>query len=141
MRRERAGAGEPTGAGTEAVFEGDSYLILIGGGEVALAALSGLLVFLAVASVRVVRRYVNLPAAVPALGIVSFWVFVWVTPQIYYLLYMALLEELEFRWIVGWPPGPQRLMSLLAFQAEATKVDVALGVLGWVMVLAAFPRA
>lgn len=123
------------------MFEGDSYFILISGGEVALAALSGLLVFLAVASVRVARRYVNLPAAVPALGFVFFWVFVWVTPQIYYLLYMTLLEELEFRWVVGWPPGPQRLISLLTFQAEATKVDMAFGVLGWAMILAAFPRA
>lgn len=123
------------------MFEGDSYLILISGGEVALAALSGLLVFLAVASVRVTRRYVNLPAAVPALGIVSFWVFVWVTPQIYYLLYMALLDGLGFQWIIGWPPGPQRLIGLLTFQAQATDVDMPLGVLGWVMFLVAIPRA
>ena len=122
------------------MFEGDTYLVLVEDGEVALAVLSGALTFLAVAAVRLLRRYVTVPAAVPALGIVSWWVFVWLTPQAYYLLYMALIEGLEFRWVIGWPPGPDRLFALLTFRAHATGLDVALGVVGWVMCLVALPR-
>ena len=123
------------------MFEGDSYLVLVAGGEAALAGLSGVLVFLAVAAVRLARRWVTASAAVPALGLVFWWVFVWLTPQVYYLLYMLLVEELGFAWVIGWPPGPDRLLELLTFQGRATKVDVGLGMLGWVMCLVAFPRA
>lgn len=123
------------------MFEGDDYLVLVVGGDAALAALSGVLVFAAVALVRVARRYVTLPAAVPALGLVSWWAFLWLTPQLYYLLYMALVDGLEFRWVIGWPPGPRRLVELLTFQAEASRADPGLGLLGWVMCLAAVPRA
>lgn len=123
------------------MFEGDTYFIHVAGAEVALAVFSGLLVFLAIAAVRLARRRVELAAAAPAIGIVFWWLFLWLTPQLYYLLYVALSDALAFDLIIGWPPGPGRMMELLGFRGEASLTDFAVGVLGWAMILASLPRA
>lgn len=123
------------------VFEGDTYFVLVHGGEAALAALSGFLVFLAVAAVRLARRHVELRAAASGVGFFLWWLFVWLTPQAYYLLYMALVDGLGFALIIGWPPWPARLFELLTFQGRASSIDPGLGALGWAMILLSLPKA
>ena len=122
------------------MFEGDGYLVLVADGEAAIAALSGVLVFLAVAAVRLARRWIHLRAAALGLGFACWWLFMWLTPQLYYLLYMTLVETLSFRWVIDRPPGPTRLVELLTFRARDTSVDIGVGILGWAMMLIALPR-
>ena len=39
-----------------------------------------------------------------AIGMFLFWIFVWLSPQVYYTLYQFLFEGLPRQWVVGSPP-------------------------------------
>lgn len=121
------------------MYDGDIFLALTSSGQWAVAALSAVLAFLAVVAVRLTRRHVS-AAAAPAIGVVYWWLFLWLTPQLYYLLYMLLIEGLPFRLMVLWPPGAGRLLELLLFRSQVSLADHALGALGWAMLLASLPN-
>lgn len=123
------------------MYEGDTFFMLAAGGQWALAVLSATLAFVAIGSVRLARRQIDMRAVAPAIGIVLWWLFLWLTPQLYYLLYMALLDDLPLQLVVGWPPGAERMSELLLFRGKAALSDHALGTLGWAMLVASLPRA
>ncbi|WGH77409.1 hypothetical protein [Jannaschia ovalis] len=64
-----------------------------------------------------------------ALG--AFWAFVWLSPQVYYLFYIAHFDGLPWQVVTGPPPAPGRLLRLLAFAQEASLSRHGQGVLGW----------
>ncbi|MEM7491325.1 MAG: hypothetical protein AAF390_19600 [Pseudomonadota bacterium] len=111
------------------MYEGDSFFTLTGWGQAGLATLSlclwaatlGLCLRPAMAarSLRLTR------------GLVLFWLFVWFSPQVYYLYYQAIIDGLPWQVVVKAPPGPGRLWRLLTFTAEASLSRHSQGVLGW----------
>lgn len=71
------------------------------------------------------------------LGLAVFWAFLWVSPQVYYLYYMAILPDLPLQWVIGWPPAPERVGRLLIFRGPATVAAHAQGALGWLLLVGA----
>ena len=62
-----------------------------------------------------------------------FWLFVWLTPQIYYLFYMACLPGLPAQMVIGWPPWPAEPARLLWLDFTADLPPIAQGLLGWTL--------
>ena len=118
------------------MYAEDSFHSLSLAGRIGLVALSlglaGLLVF---ASWRLAPRLG--PAAGVAFAALLFFLFVWLSPQVYYFYYMTLFDGLPWQAVIKAPPSPVKLLKLLAFQEEATLSAHGKGLLAWCMLLTA----
>lgn len=118
------------------MYAEDSFHTLNLAGRIGLVALSlglaGLLVF---ASWRTAQRLG--PAVGVAFACLLFFLFVWLSPQVYYFYYMTLFESLPWQTVIKLPPSPLKLLKLFAFQDEATLSAHGKGLLAWCLVLAA----
>ncbi len=75
------------------------------------------------------------------LGAIAFWLFEWLSPQMFYTYYRLIVPGLPAQWVIGWPPGPGALAELLAFQGQASLSAHGRGALGWLLIAAAlWPR-
>ena len=70
-----------------------------------------------------------------ALAAVLFYLFVWLSPQFYYLYYIFLLEGLPWQLVIGPPPSIADMARLLLFQDSANLSYHSRGALGWLMIL------
>ena len=70
-----------------------------------------------------------------AIGMFLFWIFVWLSPQVYYTLYQFLFEGLPRQWVVGNPPMPDKLARLIIFSDRQTLSAHGQGVLFWALML------
>ena len=113
------------------MYAGDSFFILPGVGQTGLAILSALLGLAAGACVLAVEGFAWRMAAALAV----FWVFLWLTPQLYYFYYQIVFDGLPWQLIVGLPPSPDSLIDRLLFRGPATLSNHAKGALGWALVL------
>ena len=118
------------------MYAEDSFHTLSLAGRMGLVALSlglaGLLVF---ASWRLALR--PGPAAGVAFAVLLFFLFVWLSPQLYYFYYMTLFEGLPWQSVIKVPPSPVKLLKLLVFQDEATLSAHGKGLLAWCLLLTA----
>ncbi len=64
-----------------------------------------------------------------------FWVFLWLSPQVYYAYYQLIFEGLPVQIVIGWPPGAETVFRRLTFAGPATLSAHGQGVLGWAMVV------
>lgn len=81
-----------------------------------------------------------LAAARLAMALGLFWGFVWLSPQIYYLYYQAVIPGLPWQIVIGWPPSPAEILRLIGFQAAASLSDHSKGAMAWVFLAwAAWP--
>ncbi len=64
-------------------------------------------------------------------AIVSFTLFVWLSPQIYYAYYRMIIPDLPSQWVIGRSPEAGAVVTLLSFTGPATLSAHARGVLGW----------
>ncbi|NNJ76346.1 MAG: hypothetical protein HKP56_14450 [Anderseniella sp.] len=71
------------------------------------------------------------------LALVFFWIFVWLSPQAFYLYYMMLFDHLPLQNVVQSPPRPSQIRHLLGFSGKAALSHHATGVLGWGLVMLA----
>ena len=117
-------------------YDGDSFFTLSMAGRVGLLLLSAALsVLFIVLSHRVARGW---PVAVrPILALLLFWLFVWLSPQVYYLYYRFLIPDLPLQWVLKTPPGPLDIVRLLIFQGRETLSDHGKALLGWGLIAAA----
>jgi len=74
------------------------------------------------------------------LALLFLWVFVWLSPQVYYLYYMMLIDGLPLQNIMQLPPGPSEIVRLLSFGGKASLAHHSQGLLGWVLILLSFLR-
>ena len=69
-----------------------------------------------------------------------FFLFVWLSPQIYYTYYQLIFDGLPAQVVLKAPPSPARLGRILIFQ-EVTLSGHSKALLGWVLIiLAVWPR-
>ncbi len=112
------------------MYEGDSFFTLTPAGRTGLAALSAALaatvLWMAWRAGRAWGSFVGIVA-----GLVVFWLFAWVSPQVYYTYYMAIIEGLPLQLVVRAPPGLRDIANLLSFTAKPSLADHSAGVLGW----------
>lgn len=74
------------------------------------------------------------------LAIAAFWLFVWLSPQLYYLYYQMIFDDLPWQIVVKSPPGPANIAQLLSFTDRATLSAHGQGLLGWSLMLTALFR-
>ena len=67
----------------------------------------------------------------------GFWLFVWLSPQVYYQYYRLIFDGLPVQWVVGRPELGEA-MRLLTFTGPANLSAHGQGVLGWAMLCVAF---
>jgi hypothetical protein len=71
------------------------------------------------------------------LSVVCFTAFVWLTPQIYYVYYLAIFDALSWQVVIDWPPPASELIDLLLFRDRQNLSFHARGALGWTMLVLA----
>lgn len=121
------------------MYTEDSFFTLGTGGQIGLAVLSALLMIAMVALTWRLGRFMPRAARV-VLALTLFWAFVWLSPQIYYLYYQAIIPGLPWQIVVRDPPTLEDIARLLSFTAEQTLSAHGRGGLGWFMLATALPR-
>ncbi len=66
-----------------------------------------------------------------AAAITLFWLFLWLSPQVYYLFYWAIFDDLPWQTVIAAPPSPGALLRLFAIDFTADLPPIAQGLLGW----------
>lgn len=118
------------------LYQGDSFFTLGAGGRVGLVGISGLIAVVVAAASRAL--FARIPRALARAGaaVMVFWGVVWLSPQLYYLYYLAIFEDLALQWVIRMPSGAH-ILALLTFSAKPSLSDHSQGVLGWALILAA----
>ena len=76
-----------------------------------------------------------------SIGLVLFFGFVWVSPQIYYQYYRMIIDGLPAQFVIGLPEGIGHIARLLSFQFDSNLSAHSQGLLGWALIaVAAFRR-
>lgn len=118
------------------MYRQDSFFDLSHWGQVGLATLSlSLFVLMVLLARLLLRRY---PIWARFFGaLVMFWVFVWFSPQIYYMYYRLVIPDLPLQWVI-WPSrDPLRPLKMLFFAYQHNLSAHGQGLLGWATILAA----
>ncbi|MEO1020323.1 MAG: hypothetical protein AAFY56_21935, partial [Pseudomonadota bacterium] len=123
------------------MYAGDSFFTLNSFGQVGLAVLSGALALACLIAVNgILRRItfekwlVRLLAGLTATWML-FWLFLWLSPQIYYAFYALMIDGLPAQIVIKAPPSLTQLLNLLLFEARPTMADHGRGVLGWLLMI------
>ena len=120
------------------MYRDDSFFTLGLLEAAGLLVVTALLVLGVLALARRLRRGRPGRRLVAAAGL--FWVFLWLSPQVYYVYYQLIFEGLPVQIVIGWPPGAEPVLRRLAFAGPATLAAHGQGVLGWVLVVGAVRR-
>ncbi len=126
------------------MYAGDSIFGLSAAGQGGLVVLSAVLAAAAVVCVFALFRLSSSLVLRMIAALAVFWVFHWLSPQIYYFYYQIILDDLPWQIVIGGPPNPMASIDLLLFSGPATLAGHAQGVLGWTLFilgpLARIPR-
>ncbi len=91
------------------------------------------------------RRLMRLPKRLRliarlAAALALLWSFVWLTPQLYYTYYQAVIPRLPVQIVIQSPPGPARLAEILTLTGPRTLSEHSKALLGWMLIaLALYP--
>ena len=120
----------------QVMYSEDSFFTLSGAGQIGLILISFVLFVLVIYVVDRVGSAVPRLAAL-GLAIVGFWLFEWLSPQIYYFYYLTLFDGLPMQSVIQTPPSPGKLLRIISFQDEQTLSAHSRGLLGWAMIVVA----
>ena len=120
------------------MYRDDSFFTLGLLEAAGLLVVTALLVLGVLALARRLRRGRLGRRLVAAAGL--FWLFLWLSPQVYYAYYQLILDGLPVQIVIGWPPGAETVLRRLGFAGPATLAAHGQGVLGWVLVVGAVRR-
>lgn len=117
----------------------DSFFDLSQWGRIGLVFISSLLFLIMIFTTRGLLKHK--PVWVKLSGsLVFFWLFVWISPQIYYMYYLTLFPDLPLQWVI-WPiETPLTAISYLFFQGPQNLSAHSQGLLGWSLILVPFIR-
>lgn len=129
-------------------YEGDSFHTLSVPGRTGLALLSLILAIglasLAVGKTMLLYRSIEswpLPGFLTIVvldGLANlslFWLFLWLSPQLYYTYYLILFDSLVWQWVVKAPPGPGVVFDVIAMPRSGNLSGHGLGLLGRALLL------
>jgi hypothetical protein len=119
------------------MYRDDSFFTLSGGAQIGLALVSFLLVWVALQLVFSLTRGRPLWLRF-ILAALLFVAFVWLSPQVYYAYYRALIEGLPAQWVISapnWDP-----LHYLSFTGPRNLSAHGQGLLGWAMLALAVLR-
>lgn len=111
-------------------YANDPLWTLGAAGAVGLVLLAG---SLAIATLLGLARWRPRRRGWAALGALAiFWVYLWLSPQIFYLYFLLLIEGLPLQWVAR-VPGPADTLRSLSFTGSGQISRHAEGVLGWLL--------
>ena len=116
------------------MYEGDSFFTLTIIERTGLVLLSSILAVALILTFLKITIQFKLVVKL-AFSVILLWLFVWLSPQIYYFYYIFLFDTLEFQNVIKLPPKPKEIFSLLSFSDRANLSNHGKGILGWVMIL------
>lgn len=121
------------------MYAEDSFHTLSVSGQIGLIVLSLALFRITISINRRVTRRVPIPAQIIS-AVAALWLFVWLSPQIYYLYYLTIFEGLPFQNVIRQPPSPMVILRLITFLGDATLSAQAQGALFWALVASVLLR-
>ena len=111
------------------MYESDSFFTLTGSGQVGLACLS---LVLAVGMLALTLWLARGRARImSAFGL--FFLFVWLSPQVYYVYYRMIIDGLPQQWVIGAPRWGEAF-GYLTFTGPGSLSAHGQGLLGWLMI-------
>jgi hypothetical protein len=114
------------------LYSGDSFFTLTQGQQIGLGMLSIILAFLVILIYfQIVKGRRFLSRFMLAFGFL--FLFIWLSPQVYYAYYQIIFENLPVQIVIQYPPSPQELLQTLFFQ-ESNLSGHSKAVLGWIMI-------
>ncbi|MEL6520178.1 MAG: hypothetical protein AAFQ66_04395 [Pseudomonadota bacterium] len=119
------------------MYRQDSFFDLTPWGQFGLLCLSltlfGLFVLVARTMLHQRRPFLRVIGA-----LTLFWLFVWLSPQVYYQYYSLIIPDLPVQWVI-WPPrGLGEALQLLLFAGPKSLSAHGQGLLGWSLIIAPF---
>ena len=113
------------------MYRGDSFFTLDSGGLIGLAVLSAVL---SIAMLLLTRRLVagRRPIWRVLIWGLLFFLFVWLSPQLYYTYYRMIIPGLPLQRVIPWPDLMEPV-ALLTFTAGESLSAHGRGILGWAM--------
>lgn len=119
------------------MYENDSFLTLSVAERIGLVCvtllLSAALIWLFWVAIKRVNIWIR-----PLLGLVFLYLFIWLSPQIYYLYYLVIFDFLDLKNVIHPPFNPLTLFNLLTFTESGKLADHGKGVLGWILIVLSF---
>lgn len=119
------------------MYENDSFLTLSVAERIGLVCvtllLSAALIWLFWVAIKRVNIWIR-----PLLALVFLYVFIWLSPQIYYLYYLVIFDFLDLKNVIHPPFNPLILANLLTFTESGKLADHGKGVLGWILIALSF---
>ncbi|MBO6815404.1 MAG: hypothetical protein JJ891_11120 [Rhizobiaceae bacterium] len=117
------------------MYAEDSFFHLSVAGRAGLALLSaGLATVTVILFLKVSNRFGLAVKVFTAL--VFTWLFMWLSPQVYYLYYRILFSDLPLQTVIGQPPDIESLLRMVSFTANQNLSDHSKGLLFWLMTAA-----
>ncbi len=125
------------------IYERDTFFELTLLGRAGLTMLSILLAFVVVYIAFIF--YKNGPRQSLSIGLGSrlitaatlLWLFLWLSPQAYYLYYQTIFDGLPWQIVIMTPPSISDLGDILLFQGRNSLAEHSKAVLGWILILGA----
>ena len=71
-------------------------------------------------------------------SIFAFWLFVWLSPQVYYQYYWLIFPDLPQQLVIWSLPGPGETLSLVFFQGPHNLSAHGKGILAWCLIALQF---
>ncbi len=121
------------------MYADDSFFTLSVPGQIGLVLLSALLTSAFVFGFWTLTRRRNVLFRLAA-AVMTLWLFVWLSPQVYYTYYLVLFDSLEFKNVIKSPPTASDMISLMTFSDRANFSNHGKGILGWGLVIASVFR-
>lgn len=119
------------------MYNQDSFFDLSALGQVGLIAISAaLFLLLLIAAWTLLRPRGPMVRIFGAL--VLFWLFVWMSPQVFYMYYWMIFPDLPLQWVIWPPPEPGKALQMMLFQYRQNLSAHSQGVLGWCLLAAPF---
>ena len=119
------------------MYSQDSFFDLSFWERVGLVGISAMLATLTLLAAWVILR--NRAPWLRILGALTLlWLFVWVSPQIYYTYYRMIIPDLPLQWVIWPPPGPGEALRMLIFSGPQNLSAHSQAVLGWALIALPF---
>lgn len=121
------------------MYENDTFFHLGAMGGAGLVVLSIVMMVLMIKITRIVAKLLPFQIWTVVTAIFLFWVFIWLAPQVYYLYYLIIFDDLPFQAVVGWPPPTgEDIVDLILFRGDSSLSAHSRGALFWLMTAVAF---
>lgn len=75
------------------------------------------------------------------IAVTLLWLFLWLSPQVYYLYYQAIFDYLPWQIVIMMPPSITEIGQVLFFQGKNSLAEHSKAILGWAMIVGALSGA